>query len=259
MQSTGHSAGKHGASAGARARGNCARQRPSSQRPQPLYPHPHPRPLFSTGPARKQARATQRRNPLNWVGGGGLCVDKRFGNDTHARSIPSGGSTTPAPATSVGGGVVGRGRQEPLWKQIVDAPTHDKGKKHKAITHGAGVAQPKVSADLPSGDERLRGNIHSNVRDERLIPRIPFSRPSPILLSQGISPKFWFDPVTSVYRFVPTSPCVGSHPQLRTSGNRGATVRHVRTSRPSSASKPQLRDEVHRLTEGRVTTPRFRV
>jgi hypothetical protein len=60
--------------------------------------------------------------------------------------------------------VVGRGSLEPLWKQIVDAPTHEKGKKHKAITHGAGVAQPKVSADLPSADERLRGNIHSNVR-----------------------------------------------------------------------------------------------
>jgi hypothetical protein len=191
---------------------------------------------------------------IGW-GGDGLCVDKRFGNDMHSRGgqlmpvtpsggsvTPSGGSNTPAPATSVGGGVVGRGSLEPLWKQIVDAPTHEKGKKHKAVTHVAGATQPKVSA-LASADARL----------------VPFSRPSPILLAQGISPKFWFDPVTSVYRFVPTSPCVGSHPQLRPSGYRRTTVRHVRTSRPSSASKPQLRDEVHRLTEGRVTTPRFRV
>ena len=32
-------------------------------------------------------------------------------------------------------------------------------------------------------------------------------------LAMGISPKFWHDPVTRIYRFVPTNPKVGSHPE----------------------------------------------
>ena len=33
-------------------------------------------------------------------------------------------------------------------------------------------------------------------------------------LAAGISPKFWWDPQTRMYRFVPTNPAVGAHPQV---------------------------------------------
>ena len=73
-------------------------------------------------------------------------------------------------------------------------------------------------------------------------------------LAMGISPKFWHDPVTRIYRFVPTNPKVGSHPE-RSPAKPSAAGRGGGQQK-KGAKKVHVRDEVERLTEGRLSLPR---